>query len=1121
MRFGISSSLYCNLPVIQISSFPLVFPLESQYMKEQIIYLTTKAQNPYAGNITTMANNTSQETPPPPKKETRQQPPASSDRVKKTLEAWEKEFKKRERKGEKISADEREMVRHMIERGIMPIAGRAEELPSAEDLGISNDALKNIIAQINEYARQLGDERGFPQAFLEEQRKRVEKLVDEGRVPQNEVNQAMRLIGTLNEQFHAAEEADERTEEERMRKRGELGADLDRIYLLATELQTEFKATNYSRFPEVARIATEVEQALAPGSKQATNGFFEEKIDKLVKLVQGSSTGDHGVVEEAGRLIDALQLIKDVLSSKITSERQKREHNLYGEIRLSTAEEKDIVQNAIDSIKKKGTAEGDLAERRLQKEFNKLFVRGDVNANKEWRDALGSAGSIESDLFLITLANAAAGRTYPLGQELSPEEINILNQKARELQQQSEIREFLHNVSYYANRNANIEELHRAMTRFPMESLDIAYNTKGVSQMSHFFEQAMFRVMAKNGWYLPYEAMVNNVDGSYGEVEQIVYDMADKARKTGILDEDMQDWEIKRAVSLARGLNIATGRTFEIVAFGGLPKETPLVSWWANNVIKRIAFFKQIARYNVGYERNRILAYKLDEKSFSWNPKELKEMSAIQIVDRFGTESEKDVLMDQDNPTNIGSIYTQTGWRWGKDEITVAGVVSDLLNKYPLNPLIGIGMWLEKERKMWSNPVNKEWHASMEADEKRDLLDMFGDEAAAIKSKGQRAGFVIRKNLELAADITPLKLFYNLHGLRADVLLKHYSSEVVEDIEESAITHERKGQILFRSNNAGRALSNDFSSLALAQESLLGKRVKAYQDWVNAGRKKEERPNFYTQYADLETEIREIFKGVKPEENRTEQVIALARHIKEEFLLYERPIDRDNLNKGMRGGHLETLMNNLRHKGWKIPWVFGTDDIPYNLFNFAKTGGSSLDRRWGDIESAEKAVGGMEQLIMKMTEFHTQDDIIKALNEIYQALRGHDEGVAAATIFRLSEGIIKFYKKDVLSRLPAGLGEFLGFVGGEASFAQIAYGRQQMAWDEIDIDSFLKRLHAAGLLGEGDLGLERIEILRDHTGAEKWNMAIAISRTAGGLGLLGFLYWFFLQTFPSELKKAA
>lgn len=840
--------------------------------------------------------------------------------------------------------------------------------------------------------------------------------------------------------------------------------------------------------PTLKPVVEEIRERIRTG--QATEDYIRGKRVELGNLRNNPRTQDaEGNETEFGRQVKNLHFessqLLDLIAARAREERSKdvSTWSSYGELRLLVEEKKELIDLA---LKAGGTidpnapnrealeAEKRRAERDIEKRFNELFASADVRTNDDWREAMGQAAAIEVDDFIRALTAVQSGKIAYNGELLTRDQREAVGSVVVKLTEEQKLREYLHSISFYVNQSANAEQIHKIMNSFKAEQADRAFRTPGVAVASHLYEQAMLQVMAKNGGYLPAKAMTNTLDGKRGEVEKITWDNMNTARDVGVLPSDMEDWELSRAISLARGMGIVTARTIEIVAASGIPKGAPLVSWYANDIIKNIAIFRQIARYDVGKERNRIAAFNLEDPSSAWSTTELESYTRAGALNRFANEG-NDRFIDMINPMEVGSVFYQTGWRWGDDKVNHAGAIAHILDGDPTSTIIGVGLWIEKEKR------NLKSSKKLNDKEKELYTGEFGQ---PIETEGQRAEANIRRNLELAAKITPLKLFYNLNGLRQEVLRSDtikslYGANAVREEEDAP------GQILIREEK----LEKDLSRLALVQEKLSRKRIDAYKAHLEG---KRERPDL------LSDEFTKLdFSGFGADGERVTQLAGLIK------------------NTFMKDNHYERLMHNLRDKSWKVPFVFGADDVPYDIYNFAETGPTSFFRRWGDIESVANAASLYEKLIRNMASFHDVGSIVKALDEVYRTLTGHDEDVTRRFMTKAIEGISKYYKKDWQARMPGGWGTLHGRVSGKASYAQVAFGRDQMAWDELDSRDFLIMCHEAGLMNH-----DQMEELKKKTGAEQWNVILALMRTATPLSLFAFLYYLFSQELE-DIKKTA
>lgn len=1008
--------------------------------------------------------------------------------VEKAKEAADRHIKEREDEGEHVDAGELSTIRLMAERGYAP-GGDLPQVEGGATTRVTADPawaaiIQNEIEVLNSALNLLPDDDIRNQLHeLSSTHKNISRITG---VPPNQIQEALERIKTTYDELVNVEVKNPRLDlVDRLEKMSLTPEDVKKN---AVEPIPELDEAAYTN-DRLKTIAAEVVAKAAAG--EANNEYLRGKINEIVGIraqaAEQYTDEAKKLEEEAYKLYAKVQELKETLDGRSRELRQKEVQltSFQGESRMTLVEKQRLVQLALDATETSDRltpAQKAAAEREIERTYYQLFSAADARSLDEWRDALGNARQIEIDELITTLVNARTGRMTHEGKLLNPDQRNRIEILERKLTGESKLREYLHNVTQFVNKAANAEQIHKAMASFKAEDADRAFRVKGVSHAAHLYEQAMLQVMARHGGYLSYEAMVNRINGKLGEVEQLVYDNMQASKTMGILSKDTENWEISRAVSLARGMGVVSGRFFEIVAAGGIPKERPLVSWWANSIIKNIAFFRQVARYNFGFKRNAMLKYKLEGSGPFWRTKELEEavnMSATDILDAFVNETDAqgrpytDRYINMLNPFRVGSVYTQTGWRWGADKIDRAGGIAHILDGDVDSPIIGLGMWIEKLR---------------------------GDYSGHDHKKSEEAGEKLEKQIKHSIEITPLKFFYNLNGLRQQILrgrqlrALYRGEKPVEEVDRT---------LHIKSKN----LEEDLSALALLQERLLRKRAAAYKEYLDKRYDKDRNiinPN--VKPPNLFSPAFTEFEYSSLEEAQAGRVKALAGIIKNEFM--------HGKLKGVRDTHYKRLMFNLKEKGWKVPFVFGTDDIPHEIYSYAGTGDNSFERRWGDIESVANGAKLYEDFIRHINNMKKQEDIIQLLQKIHDAVLGHDENVAREVMERTIEGVTKFFKKDIVARLPAGLGWLKGFIGGKASYAQLAFGRDQMAWDEVQVDAFLKMAREAGLVGD-----QQIEDLRKKTGARWWNLGLGIGRTLVSLGFLSFIYYMFKEVGGDTLKS--
>ncbi len=307
--------------------------------------------------------------------------------------------------------------------------------------------------------------------------------------------------------------------------------------------------------------------------------------------------------------------------------------------------------------------------------------------------------------------------------------------------------------------------------------------------------------------------------------------------------------------------------------------------------------------------------------------------------------------------------------------------------------------------------------------------------------KRARAEAIITRNLERVANSQPLKLFYNMRDLQKEVL-------------------------------GGRAMDNpqlqdDLDILVVLQEKAMKQSL--------------------TDASDVPLD----FSSVTDDAQRN-RIIELTKAIKEGFMTKENGASK-----------LDKFVDDLRDKEWKMPFVFGTDDVPFEEYDFSKTGPTSLARRWRDIASAKKSSDALHVLVDKLDTFKSSEQLIEPLRAIFDGVAGYDSIIARQVMVNLAEGIMKFYGKDWFNRLPLGLGTISGAISGRASFAQAAFGRGAMAWDELELNEFTRLLRDQGLIE-----LEQQHELQERAGGGKKEVAWGYVRTVAPLIMLALAFYF-------------
>lgn len=741
-----------------------------------------------------------------------------------------------------------------------------------------------------------------------------------------------------------------------------------------------------------------------------------------------------------------------------TERKSQRPGSLYAEKRLNEIEKQ---------LLKFGTEE---QEPEIEELFNRMFVRVDANPHEEFNKAFGTAGTIEWDEFTNNLGEALS--------DPNPAVRERAEKRRHKYDEEKKLREAAHNANYVVLINITVDKITEIMQGFTPSQLDLAFSKKGVAQAFRFYELALKKVQAKLGGYLTSSA----VDGAphrglKGEVEILARNYLDEAVKMGIV-EKMTQGEKDRAIALARGISIITGRTLEIAASSILPDEhenSHLISLYAQDIIKDLNPFRHsYGKFNAGQEGNAILRFAQKEKrlpQWFWNPEELRKFDPAskegrRVINGKGDDGQERYFSEV-NPFKIGGLFSKTTWRLGEGEITGS---LQTLSDHDLRwdgiedgrkdgiGWRGIGMTIEVER------------GHLNDDKKKNATDDDRERARLARVRIQNA--LIR-----AAKISPLKLFYNFRDVQEQILV-----ELGKDL---------------RTGLKEKELNEDLDWLIMLQQDALSViRNEDYEDPEDPKKMKIKR----IRKAEENGMVLDFNLITDPAQKA--RVENIANKIKGKFLGGgDRLTERGN-----------KFIEDLANRDWKMPYNFGTDDTPFEGYLFEATGGSAIARRWRDISAERRANEALKKLVESMPSFKDPRQIIPALKEIFSAVSDYDGNAAKDVMRKLGEGVIKFYAKDWKAKLPFGIGTIVTIVK-RTSYAQKVFGKGAMTWDEVDINDFTKLMNDAGLVD-----IRQQKELQRRTGGRTREAAAAAIRTFALLGMAAMMFFLIKQILSGEKK---
>jgi len=779
----------------------------------------------------------------------------------------------------------------------------------------------------------------------------------------------------------------------------------------------------------------------------------------------------------------AIDRIKQVTKEVIKQNKKEMDANhrpsgLYGERKLT--------ENEKNTIKEGNNKEA------LEKLFNRMFDRVDTRPQAEFSAAFGSIGAFEHDEFVKTF-NEAIARYKEIGERPATDDNGVpipgglkgveqaekLDFFLQQFENERAAREVIHNAYYGVLAGLDTEKVSGFIDGFSSGWADLAFSKKGVTQTMHFYEQALLIVRESAGGYLkPTEVigeMKNNTKGKVNDLTKKLLETANKNHtlfvdKKGepIKTEDgefqkLEPWQIDRALSFARGMSIITGRTIEIAASSILPAgSTAFSDLYAQRIISEIAPFRHAFKFSADKKYTRVLAYLMDRNRNPWTPKELIEWEnmefdkKIEVLNGLASDG-KDRFFSVLNPFEIGGILSRTGWRVSADG--EVNMINDLIQNAG-GKAKPDKSWDKKRTDTWrKESADEAWIGTgVQIERKRGNLAKGKSKKLDDIKNFDTAVKKTRIQLGLIADRTPLRLFLNIRSVQ-EATLKSWKNmeEIQPNIEELVLLQEK--------------------AIQSKQPLDISKASKDTQEFVS--------------------KIREVWYGEKKQQ-------------------FDKKVDKDgkresdNWNKG----EFKNFFNDLRDKDWKVPYTFGTEDVPYDEYDFEATGPRSVARRWGDMKAAAGASKASREFVEKVDLYKNQEQIVGEMRKVFDQIKGYNEDDARKFTLRLAEGVMKFYEKDFRHRLPLGIGTLMGITSGKSSAAQIAYGRGAMAWDELQSNEFTRLLRDNGMIT-----VEEQQKLQKKAGGGKKEVAWSYARTVLPLLALALAYYLYTQVIEEEKKR--
>lgn len=693
-----------------------------------------------------------------------------------------------------------------------------------------------------------------------------------------------------------------------------------------------------------------------------------------------------------------------------------------------------------------------LGDRKKRDEvFNEIFAGVDAAPNKFWSEAFNIfTRGADLEAFMDLIRNGSTGRVEEYGvTDLTLEEISELKDDFQRYQTDEGIRRTLHDVNavlYLPSVQA--ADLFKNMQQFSSAMGDYAFRQAGVTEMMSLYEMALREDMVKNNGYLRPEAVTGYIETvtegdrttthvRTGEVEietkKRFRELLDKrlitvrnSRGEAIPTESMEDWEIDRIFTMARGMTIMTERLISIAAESKLPEGggAAFTSLFLQDVLQSYAGFTHLL-LKYGVTESGLAAYLYKDKRGTdlrdmlglWSHDDLKkslheaEHDRAAFIEKYLTNADAlDIpYLLRLNPNKAGDVFTWLSWRAGEkaDAITMSQKFiqegeermrarmafkpadiseEDYLSEY--GNWIGTGLRFERLRGKLSN------FETSNADKRKDFED---------------ARRKAHKLFNKMADIQPHRLYS--------------VSRLIRQRVDGKLTEDQRA-------NIGTILSD----LQTVERNLLEKREALLDKGKVFDTLSLEDPD-------------EDFFSVIDDPVRRENARHFARVIREDL--------GDNPGK-----YDEEFIYKREYTHGFVLW---SGDAPLNEFNASALGPTGgFARRARDNTSQAEALQEEIKLLGSLTHLTSTSQVVGGLRAIYDKVAAYDSDKAKEVIADKAEGIVKFFAADWGTQIPI-FGNIMARFRRN-SFAQVVGGTGAMAWQPMEARLFLGQLRDAHML---------------------------------------------------------
>lgn len=854
------------------------------------------------------------------------------------------------------------------------------------------------------------------------------------------------------------------------------------------------KFTDPSLKPIVQELNAEVRSAKKRGLKGPDSSFIDRQIERVQTLLD-SGIGVNS--DEAVKLL--IRLNKWNVDAKMSDEvKETRRYRSHG----------------LPEITKKYSPEDLLKDRKKRDEvFNEIFAGVDAAPNKFWDKAFNIfTRGADLEAFMDLIRNGAVGQFEEYGvKSLTVDEQKRLGEDFQRYQTDEGIRRTLHDVNAVLYLpSVPHKDLFDNMQQFSSAMGDYAFRQAGVVGMMDIYELALQEDMMQHGGYLRPEAVTGYVETEMengeivthvrtGEVELKTKErfrellakgkvnmISDKAESVRV--NSMEDWEVDRIFTMARGMTIMTERLLSIAAESRLPKNGDFTSLFLQDVIQGYAGHRHLL-IKYGVTESGLAAYLYKDKEGTnlrdilgiWSPNQLKKLldqikqDRVAFMENFlnNPEDEDIPYLMRLNPNKAGDMFTHLSWRAGEkaDAVTMSQRFLNAgrkrmqdrfkaKNGLPIGTDFNVNIPGVDYHKY--KPKPEKWFSREDwvTEDDRMAVNAFiltnpgvsftaGDARInAIRGNFNEYGNWIgtglrfermRGDLSNSESKDPEKIENFSNALpKAQHLLKKIAELQPHRLYTVSLKiRDRVNAHLTPVQKEG--IEDILSDLHLVERAMLERREsllelgKTFDDIIL------DDPS--SPYLD--------FFNVIIDPTRRQNARDLAQLVKDDFTNNEAMYKQEFINR----------------REYSHGFVLWSGDAPLNEFNasaLGPTGGFARRARDNGYQAA--AAGEEIKLLASLGHVNSQDQIVAGCKAIYDQIANYDADKAKQIIADKAEGIIKFYAADWESQIPI-LGTILGKMR-RSSFAQVVSGKSAMVWQPGEARAFLVQLKDAQMITE-------------------------------------------------------